>query len=219
MSQEINFYNRYWENANLKANAFDQHPGEWEKENFLYHVNFFRSYIKGKALDFGCGHGQFTQMISRYCDSVIGIDCSPVAIEKARKNHPAIEFELLDESGRFPYDDNSFDTVFAIDVLEHILDTEGILGEINRVLKIGGSLLIATNELTPLKAALISLSSLDSYFYPASPYIRYFTRTNLAHILKKKHFTPVRYKKNRTYFGFIPKGQMVIASKTKAKDR
>ena len=117
------------------------------------------------------------------------------------------------DSGQIPYESNYFDTVCAIDILEHILDTEIVLEELDRVLKPGGFLLIATNELTRLKTILIALFCLDNYFYPASPHIRHFTRNNLADLLHRKGFEVIAYRKNRTYFGFIPKGQMLAAQK------
>ncbi len=214
MSDAKTFYNRYWKNQHIKVNPFDHPPGEWTRKNFDFHLNFFRPYVKGKLLDFGCGDGQFLYMISKYCESAYGIDISEVAVENARKNYPDIHFSLLNNKGNTDFQDNFFDTICAIDVFEHILDIESILEEIYRILKPGGNLLIATNELTRIKMFLIILYSFNNYFYPTSPHIRYFTRKNLEDILKLKGFKMMRYKKNRTYFGFIPRGQMVVTLKT-----
>lgn len=214
MSNEGTFYNRYWSDEHIKANSFDGRPGKWTKDNFQRHLDFFKPFIKGKGLDFGCGQGDFTYMISKYCSSIYGIDCSGIAINKAKSNYPAIDFSILDASDRLPYDDQSFDTVFMIDVLEHILDIETLLEEINRILKPKGHLLITTSQLTPLKLIIIALVFLDKYFYPTSPHIRYFTKRNFSDIIRKKGFHLIRYKKNGTHFGFIPQGQMVIVSKS-----
>jgi len=209
---EEDFYNRYWQDKHIKVNSFDFCPGEWTKENFNYHINFFKPFIKGNLLDFGCGNGQVMSLISNYCDSCYGVDISRLAVESAKKRFPELNFRLLD-SGKIPYESDYFDTVCAIDVLEHILDTETVLEELGRILKPGGFLLIATNELTRLKTILIALFHLDNYFYPASPHIRHFTRKNLADFLHRKGFEAIAYQKNRTYFGFIPKGQVIAAKK------
>lgn len=218
MNQEKTFYSRYWKDEHIKVNPFDVRPGEWTEENFVYHMRFFEPYINGSLLDFGCGDGQFLNMARKYCDSVCGVDLSNSAINKARAQYPEIEFKMIGEDGRLPYRDNHFDTICAIDVLEHILDVESVLEELNRVLKPDGNLLLATSEITPVKMFFISLISLDKYFYPTSPHIRYFTRKNLRDILRRKGFKPLGYKKNRTYFGFIPKGQMVAAKKVRDID-
>jgi len=217
MGGEKTFYRRYWKNEHIKVNPFDIHPGEWTEENFRYHLDFFKPVVKGRLLDFGCGDGQFLHMVSKYCQASYGIDISEVAIEKARKNYPDIQFELLNDKGKTNFQDNFFDTICIVDVLEHILDIESFLEEIYRILKPKGNLLIATNELTRIKMILIAIRSLDSYFYPTSPHIRYFTKRNLSDILRRKGFEPTEYKKNRTYFGFIPQGQMVVASKIDKK--
>ncbi len=152
-------------------------------------------------------------MINKYCKSAYGVDVSQLVIEKARNRYPDIEFSLLNAERRTHFQDNFFDTICAIDVLEHILDIESTLEAINRIFKPEGHLLITTNESTCIKMLLIMLHSLDAYFYPTSPHIRHFTRKHLADLFQHKGFKVVRYKKNRTYFRFIPRGQMVIASK------
>jgi len=214
MGEIKSFYNRYWNGRNIMVNPFDRHPDEWTEENFLYHYNFFKPFIKGRLLDFGCGDGQFLNKINKYCEFAYGVDISEAAIKKASEKYPNIKFELLGEKGLANITDNYFDTICAIDILEHLLDIESTLEELQRILRPGGNLLIATSELTRIKILLITLHSLDKYFYPASPHIRHFTRRNLVDILKKKGFEVIGYKKNRTYFGFIPRGQMVVACKS-----
>ena len=212
MNQERTFYNRYWNDRHIKVNPFDEHPGEWTRDNFKFHADFFLPYMKGRLLDYGCGDGQFLNMAKEFSGKVCGVDVSSVAIEKASKAYPEIPFVLL-EGDKLPFAEGSFDTISVIDVLEHLLDVETALEEMNRVLAPNGCLLIATSELTRLKMMLISLAFLDKYFFPSSPHIRYFTRKSLAQILNKKGFEVVAYKKNRTYFGFIPQGQLVVARK------
>jgi len=217
MGGEKTFYRRYWKDEHIKVNPFDCHPGEWTEENFKFHLDFFKPFIKNKVLDFGCGKGDFTHMISKHCDSVYGVDCSEIAVNKAKSAYPEITFQVLAENGRVPYDDGFFDAIFMVDVLEHVLDTETLLEEVSRVLKPEGYLLIATSQLTRLKLFIIALISFDKYFFPTTPHIRYFTRNSLINLLKQKGFEAIHYKKNRTYFGFIPQGQMVVASKIDKK--
>jgi len=214
VSDAKTFYDRYWRDEHIKKNPFDEHPGDWTDENFNYHFEFFKPYVAGKVLDFGCGEGQFANLIQPHCESVFGIDVSELALQKAMKEFSSIDFKRMPDNGHLPYEDKFFDTITALDVMEHILDIETVLEEINRILKPGGHLLIATSELTVLKTILISLRYLDDYFYPTTPHIRHFTRSNLTDLLAKKGFKRIAYKKNRTYFGFIPQGQMMVAQKS-----
>jgi 2-polyprenyl-3-methyl-5-hydroxy-6-metoxy-1,4-benzoquinol methylase len=216
MNEAKQFYQRYWQGHNLKANAFDHRPAEWTQENFEYHYDFFKPYVKGTLLDFGCGEGQFLNWMKPFCERGYGVDIAPEAITRARENCSGVDFQVM-ENGQLSFQEELFDAVCAVDVLEHLMDAETALEEIHRVLKPGGHLLIATSELTVLKMIMISLYSLDNYFNPASPHVRHFTRRNLERLLAHKGFQPAAYQKNRTYLGLIPQGQMVVATKVTKK--
>ncbi len=213
MSGPKSFYQRYWQDEHIKVNSFDHHPGEWTRENFDHHLDFFRRYVKGQFLNFGWGDGQFSQRIKPFCQQPHGLDIRETAVAKATRSYPDIPFQTVNGEGQLPYEDGSFDTVCAMNVFEHILDTESLLEELYRVLKPGGHLLLATSELTRAKLLIILILYFYVYFYPAAPYIRYFTHKSLANLLQRKHFQVVGCRKNRTYLGFIPHGQMVVAKK------
>jgi ubiquinone/menaquinone biosynthesis C-methylase UbiE len=212
MGHDKSFYERYWSDSLITVNPFDPPPAPWTQENFQYHWRFFKSYAKGVVLDYGCGRGDFTQFLIPHAASVHGVDVSEKALQMARQSTTGIDFKLLVDS-TIPYPDNFFDTIFSVDVLEHILDIEATLEEIHRILKPGGVFLIATSEFTRLKMMLILIVAFHRFFYPTTPHIRYFSRWNLADLLIKKGFKPVAYQKNRTYLGFIPQGQLVAAQK------
>jgi len=192
------FYERLWQQ--------EKPFGHWTDENFKYHHDFFKPYIGKLVLDYGCGSGEFLSKIflSKIIDVGFGYDISPTAIEKAHKNYPWLIFPLLLKK-------QYFDTICLIDVLEHIPDLVSLLEELRGLLKVGGHLLIATNELSPVKGALISLLMFEKYFSPTSPHLRYFTKHTLKELLEDNGFEVVAYKKNRTYLGILSRGQMVVA--------
>jgi SAM-dependent methyltransferase len=92
-----------------------------------------------KVLDIGCGSGEIAHVINEKGYAVSGIDFSPVAIELARKQ--GINSQLADLDNGIPFDDNTFNIVWAGDVIEHVFDPIFVLNEINRVLVPGGQLL------------------------------------------------------------------------------
>ena len=92
-----------------------------------------------KVLDIGCGSGEIAHVINEKGYAVSGIDFSPVAIELARKQ--GINSQLADLDNGIPFDDNTFDIVWAGDVIEHVFDPIFVLNEINRVLVPSGQLL------------------------------------------------------------------------------
>jgi len=78
------------------------------------------------------------------------------------------EFECLvdyfdAEKHRFPYDDESFSTVLCCELLEHLFeDPMFMMGEINRILKPGGHLVLTTPNIASLRA----LSAILNGYHP-----------------------------------------------------
>jgi len=74
----------------------------------------------------------------------IGLDISDMALGRASASLRAVEFHKIIDGGKFPLADSSVDFVLSSEVLEHVYDTENAFAEINRVLKVGGRLLLST---------------------------------------------------------------------------
>jgi ubiquinone/menaquinone biosynthesis C-methylase UbiE len=102
-------------------------------------------------LDAGCGTGIFTTDFLEKGPKVVGMDISPkmleVAVHKARKlDFLPVKGNILD----LPFLDNYFDKVISNTAIEFIADGQKALSELYRVLKPGGTLVIATlNRLSP----------------------------------------------------------------------
>jgi SAM-dependent methyltransferase len=97
------------------------------------------------TLDYGCGNGEIVEEGLQRGLSIYGVDVFHEASPDTRKILQ--EKGLLDNSireihnGKIPFEDSSFDVVTTNMVFEHVRDLEGVLHEINRVLKPGGILL------------------------------------------------------------------------------
>jgi 2-polyprenyl-6-hydroxyphenyl methylase/3-demethylubiquinone-9 3-methyltransferase len=93
------------------------------------------------ALEVGSGGGILTEEICRMGFTTTGIDPADESVTTA-KNHAQSEgLNIRYEKGsgeNIPYPDQSFDTVFCCDVLEHVRDLPKVIAEISRVLKPGG---------------------------------------------------------------------------------
>jgi SAM-dependent methyltransferase len=99
----------------------------------------------GDAVDLGCGGGQACIMLAARGHRVVGIDFAPTAIELARRNAPALRFEVGDCLAlELPAD--SFDLAVDNHVLHCILgeDRARFLQEVARVLRRGGILFSET---------------------------------------------------------------------------
>jgi len=93
------------------------------------------------VLDIGCSRGELLGRIPatiRRC----GVDClDPAAVA------PDVEYRQWDIAQGVPFKDREFDVVFAGEVVEHLLDTVGFLGECRRILRPRGVLLLTTPNL------------------------------------------------------------------------
>jgi ubiquinone/menaquinone biosynthesis C-methylase UbiE len=95
--------------------------------------------------DAGCGpSGHIGRYLFDKGIKVVGVDISEKCVELARLNNPKIKFECADIS-KMPFDNNSFDGLISY---YSIINTPKIyvgriFAEFRRVLKPGGSLLVA----------------------------------------------------------------------------
>ena len=99
-----------------------------------------------RVLECACGTGLLTEVIARRCDRVTATDFAPKMLARAKKNCAAfdnIAFEPADITA-LKYADGSFDAVVAGNVI-HLLDNPmKALGELDRVCRPGGRLIIPT---------------------------------------------------------------------------
>lgn len=97
--------------------------------------NIFEKYFQKKnlkILDVGCGTGALMKEIGSY-GNVYGLDFSEKAIEFCRERG---EKNLtLGSINKIPFEDNFFDAVISLDVLEHVENDARAISEIKRVLK------------------------------------------------------------------------------------
>lgn len=97
---------------------------------------------KLKVLDIGCGSGNIGGYLADEGNFVWGLDINEDALKLSRDK--GIKASLWDINKVWPYANNFFDVVIAVDLLEHLYDWDFIFQEAYRVLKTGGSFLILT---------------------------------------------------------------------------
>ena len=102
-------------------------------------ADYFKDNYSIKALDIGCGVGTIHGHLSNYISSLSGVDISAASIERARADHPNVDYKIYDGTS-LPYESNSFDLVITICVLHHVppADWLRLVGEMHRVLRSGG---------------------------------------------------------------------------------
>jgi ubiquinone/menaquinone biosynthesis C-methylase UbiE len=100
-----------------------------------------------RILDVGCGPGYYVAELAERVGeggSVVGVDLSaPMLAVAGRRCEglPNTEFHE-GEATALPVEDESFDAVVSVQVLEYVADVEAALGEIQRVLRPGGRVVL-----------------------------------------------------------------------------
>jgi SAM-dependent methyltransferase len=99
-----------------------------------------------RVLDYGCGAGEIVQELRKRGVDAFGCDVFYDAGDRSKLVDPALFGSAIrkmeaDKGYAIPFDDASFDFVVNNQVMEHVEDLDGVLVEIRRVLKPGGTVL------------------------------------------------------------------------------
>ncbi len=105
-------------------------------------------FIGNVILEAGCGKGTFTSYLLKK-GKVVATDISGSylrEVEQAYKDNPnligTIKWDLSDVNGLQNFSNVVFDTVVCLDVLEHIENDDMALRNLNRLLPVGGMLVL-----------------------------------------------------------------------------
>jgi len=107
----------------------------------------------GKVLDVANGDGEFIRTLMgtlKDYDSFVGIDCSEEEVQKSRETFDEEPVEILQmDAEDMDFEDGSFDTVSISYSLHHLANVERVVGEMKRVLNLGGHIIVQENYSDP----------------------------------------------------------------------
>ncbi len=98
--------------------------------------------LDGKVLDVGIGTGLFEEYLKGkgVILDVVGVDVDKKMLEEAKKKGYLV---MLANAEKLPFEDESFDLVISIDMINTASNKEAVVQEIKRVLKTGSYALIS----------------------------------------------------------------------------
>jgi ubiquinone/menaquinone biosynthesis C-methylase UbiE len=96
-----------------------------------------------RLLDVAMGDGRNMPLIPRDCQ-VYGVDISRVLLEKTQRDYADRDVHcIVGEAEALPFPDDTFDNLFSLGALNHVNDPAKALKEMARVVKPGGTIVVA----------------------------------------------------------------------------
>jgi SAM-dependent methyltransferase len=170
-------------------------PEDARPERFAARRAFLLAHVRAgdRVLDLGAGDGAFAAELRGVGCDVVAVDVADEALRRARERVPGIDARLAAEGGPLPLDEDAVDVVWAGEVLEHVADVVGLLAEVRRVLRWGGTLLVTTPYHGRVSLAVLALrpGAIEEHFDPRADHRRYFTARSLRGVLEDAGFADV----------------------------
>lgn len=181
------FYDRY---HRRDIRGFDLN---YERSPQVYQALDRHIMSGSRCLDVGCGDGHAlgpwaTERQVHY----VGVDIAKSAVEATRAR--GLEAFLVEDSGRLPFPDGTFDAAVSLEVIEHLFQPEALIGEALRVVKPGGVVIVTTPNVAywRRRVDLAVLGRWNPFGYSLAikepwndPHIRFFSPGILRRFLRK----------------------------------
>ncbi|RXK86808.1 class I SAM-dependent methyltransferase [Filimonas effusa] len=111
-------------------------PAYLTRNRLLRSVAELAPSLQGKVLDFGCGAKPYQSLFTQAAQ-YIGVD-----YQNEGHSHENEHIDFFYDGKTLPFANGEYDAIFSSEVFEHVFNLDGIMKELNRVLKPGGSLLL-----------------------------------------------------------------------------
>lgn len=161
-----------------------------------------RNERNARILDVGCGDGFFLREIEPHAEK-FGIDIIDI------QNPNDFSFIRANLEDGFPFESESFDTLIAGEMIEHLLKTDYFINECHRILRKNGCLILTTPNLCSLKNSFLVILGrqpigVDYSLDNGVGHVRAFSPAAMREILKRGNFQIEILKSDRVPLPFAP---------------
>jgi len=151
----------------------------------------------GRCLDVGCGSGEFSSKLIALGWDVYGVELvSEQVVLAEQKGIKAYQSNLGETA--MPFESDFFDLVFAGEIIEHVIDTDMFILDLQRVTKPEGILIITTPNLASFENRIRLLFGvypewMDYSLQEGCGHVRAYTPKVLKRQLSKSGFKVLRH--------------------------
>ncbi len=127
---------RFWESV-----AYLPRGGERRARNEV--LRHLPNLSGTRLLDVAIGDGRNLPLLTKDCQ-IFGVDISSVLLTKCRQDYPDRDIHLIvGQAESLPFPDATFDNLFSLGAINHVNDPGQALREMARVVKPGGTIVVA----------------------------------------------------------------------------
>jgi len=150
-------YDTFYASSQTRETLHDVALKGWPRNRVEAIVAFAGS--GGTVLDVGCGNGHLLFQLRTRFERLVGLEYSGSRLQQARLNLTGLPFTGVQGSAEAMTDiaAGSIDCIVSADTIEHIPDVYLAAGELHRVLRPGGRLVINTPNIAFLKKRVLLL--------------------------------------------------------------
>ena len=100
-------------------------------------LKYLKPKKKEKILDLGCGRGFYVKAMEKYTDEIVGVDINREAVKKAISQKV-----IYGDATNLNFNSNTFDKIYSLHTIEHIVDLKKFFKEVSRILKAEGIIVL-----------------------------------------------------------------------------
>ncbi len=132
-----------------------------------------RQVLGTRILEIGAGRGYMAQELGQHINGLGGVPGEVLTacdLLPDQFKYGEVPCDYFDFVNALPYEDNSYDTVFAIELIEHLESPVEFIKEAYRVLRSGGRFIFSTPNVLNINSRLSYLAcGFFILFGPVSP--------------------------------------------------
>ena len=155
--------------------------------------DFIRCTSKVRMLDYGCGRGVYLSYFHELGASVSGVEVAQDVVQSCRDR--GFDVRASRDDGAVPFDDQEFDIVYLMQVLEHLPEPRLFLSEMNRVLRPGGEAYIAIPNSKSIWRSVFGRNWVSGWFSPF--HLFHYSADSLRDLLSNAGFN-IEWVRSRT---------------------
>lgn len=197
----VRFQREQYANSGLSRKYWDLRD-----KNIIDAIGDARSII-----DAGCGEGILLEKLVKQFPGkdIVGVDIDPINIKICQEHGlPIIAGGIYG----LPFDDGSFDAALFIEVVEHLDEPLKAIGELNRILRPGGRLLVLFPNDFTFKIARIMMLMFKEAFYDTG-HLKQWTPRQMKKALEASGFNILAQKSMPLPFFALSLHHLVVAEK------